>query len=91
MGLKGDCDLNLEWEQEHLGEESVSSVFGALEEGLGRSGPTIFTAVKDQLGLILETAGGPVEIIVIDGIARATPKMIWGCIVSTNLPGRHIW
>ena len=30
------------------------------------NGPTIFTAVEEQLGLKLESAKGPVEILVID-------------------------
>jgi uncharacterized protein (TIGR03435 family) len=34
------------------------------------TGPTIFTAIQEQLGLKLESTKGPVEIINIDSIER---------------------
>lgn len=71
-GLRGGYDFKLDWAQEHLGEESGPSVPGSLEEGLGLSGPSLFTAVQEQLGLKLESAKGPVEVIVIDGAEKAS-------------------
>ncbi len=71
--LRGEYDFHLDWAQEHPGEQSTPSVPGQIEEGLGfSSGPTIFTALQEQLGLKLESARGPVEIIVIDGAERAS-------------------
>lgn len=66
-GLKGDYDFKLDWAQEHPGE-----ILGGLQEQLGLSGPSIFTAVQEQLGLKLEPAKGPVEIIVIDSAEKAS-------------------
>jgi uncharacterized protein (TIGR03435 family) len=34
------------------------------------SGPSLFTAVEEQLGLKLESARGPVEVLIIDSVAR---------------------
>jgi len=70
-GLKGEYDFKLEWAQEHTGEPAGSSVLGSLEEGLGLAGPSVFTAVQEQLGLKLESAKGPVETIVIDHAEKA--------------------
>lgn len=53
-GLSGIYDFNLEWTM----------------EGKGDSGPSIFTAIEQQLGLRLESQKGPVEILVIDHVER---------------------
>jgi uncharacterized protein (TIGR03435 family) len=34
------------------------------------SGPSLFTAIQDQLGLKLEAAKGPVEVLVIDSVQK---------------------
>lgn len=70
-GLTKGYDIKLEWTPE-LGQG------GALQrEGGGdsaptsaESGPTIFTALQEQLGLKLESAKGPVVIYVIDSLQR---------------------
>lgn len=65
-GLAGKYDWKLEWTPDGAisgpGPDGPPSVDGV--------GPTIFTAVQEQLGLKLETARGPVETWVIDKIER---------------------
>ncbi|MBI4906504.1 MAG: TIGR03435 family protein [Acidobacteria bacterium] len=41
-------------------------------DGAGDGGPTIYTALKEQLGLRLESKKGPVKTYVIEGVAKPT-------------------
>jgi uncharacterized protein (TIGR03435 family) len=70
-GLKGVYDFKLDWAQEDSHEPAGLLVLSSLQEGLRLSGPSIFTAVQEQLGLKLESSKGPVEIIVIDSAEKA--------------------
>ncbi len=71
-GLKGQYDIKLTWTP---GEESQS--FGPREGNPeapppDSSGPSIFTALQEQLGLKLESQKGPVELLIIDSIEKAS-------------------
>ena len=63
-GLTGGFDLHLKW--------AVDAPEGATGPVASDdpSGPSIFTALKEQLGLKLESARGPVEILVIDHVEK---------------------
>lgn len=54
-GLKGDYDFNLEWAPDEATESDM---------------PSLFTALRQQLGLRLDSQHGPVEFIVIDRIEK---------------------
>ena len=54
-GIEGEFDLTLEWSPAQLGD---------------LSGPSIYTALQEQLGLRLESGKGPVDMIVIDSIEK---------------------
>jgi uncharacterized protein (TIGR03435 family) len=74
-GLKGNYDFSLKWTpDEHEGQ-----MFGGAGGGPdGRpgpppadaSGPSIYAALQEQLGLKLETQKGPVDTIVIDRVEK---------------------
>jgi bla regulator protein BlaR1 len=61
-GLTGKYDYALEWSPD-AGTADADSV-------AGNSGPTLFTALQEQLGLKLESSKGPVETYVIDKVDR---------------------
>jgi len=64
--LKGEYDFTLEWTP----EPGQGPPFGTPPPDAAPppdvSGPSIFTALQEQLGLRLESAKGPVEILVVD-------------------------
>lgn len=65
-GLKGNFDFKLEWTP-----DAAQAAPGADAPPLpDPSGPSLFTAIQEQLGLRLESQKGPVEMIVIDRVAR---------------------
>jgi uncharacterized protein (TIGR03435 family) len=59
-GLSGAFDFRLEWAPERSAATQVDDT----------AGPSVFTAVQDQLGLKLEAARGPIEFLVIDHAER---------------------
>lgn len=55
-GLAGVFDFTLDWAPDSSSQAALESV------------PSIFTAVKEQLGLRMDAVKGPVEVIVIDRV-----------------------
>jgi uncharacterized protein (TIGR03435 family) len=68
-GLTGIYDFTLRWTPDE-NQAQVSSNASGLPSSDPTGGPSIFTAIQEQLGLKLESAKGPVEIIMIDKIER---------------------
>lgn len=60
-GLLGRYDVELEWTPESRPQSASSD-----------APPSIFTAVQQQLGLKLEPAKGPVEMLVIDHVESSS-------------------
>ncbi len=60
-GLTGTYDFEIKWTPEHGGQTDSQD-----------SGPSIFTAVEEQLGLKLQSAKGPVQTLVVDHIETPT-------------------
>ena len=64
-GVTGNFDINLQWTPENLRSAGAGTPAG--------DGPSLFTALQEQLGLKLESARGPVEYLVIDSAEPPTP------------------
>jgi len=62
-GLSGGYDLSLDWTPEPPAGSDTSGE---------SSGPSLFAALQEQLGLKLESTKGPVDIIVVDNIEKPT-------------------
>jgi uncharacterized protein (TIGR03435 family) len=73
-GLAGNYDVKLEWTPEpgHGAGQFGGPPAGEALPPVDSSGPTIFTALQEQLGLRLESDKGPVEILVIDSVVKPT-------------------
>jgi uncharacterized protein (TIGR03435 family) len=65
-GLAGRFDVDLDYTPETEARSDLPPA-GRTESGVG-----LFTALKEQLGLKLENATGPVDVLVIDHIERPT-------------------
>ena len=57
-GLEGPFELNLEWTPED-GTKATADVQDS-------TGPSLFTAIQEQLGLKLESRKGPLDVLVVD-------------------------
>lgn len=67
-GLSGRYDLNLRWTPDDAPPPLLN---GAPDPN---APPGLFTAIQEQLGLKLEPAKGPVEVLVIDKIEQPSPN-----------------
>jgi len=75
-GLKGEYDFKLQWTPDPRPMDSMAPPPGAQPPGAAEAsvsdttGPTLVTAIQEQLGLKLESTKGPVEVIVIDHVEK---------------------
>ena len=76
-GLTGNYDVDLTWTPDRLPPRAAGTppdqpirVNGV---DIDPNGPSIFTAVREQLGLKLESARGPVDVLVIDHVEQPSP------------------
>ncbi len=73
--LKGDYDFELTWTPEGPGGDGGGGSGGPGPApggpAPGGEGPSVFTAIQEQLGLKLDSKKAPIEIIVVDKIEKA--------------------
>jgi len=76
-GLAGQYDISLQWTPEEEAAQMFSNN-GGSQQGTtpapDASGPSIFAAIQEQLGLRLEPQKGPVEGLVVDHVERPSPN-----------------
>jgi uncharacterized protein (TIGR03435 family) len=70
-GLTGNFEIDLTWTPDRL--PSGPPPPGAPPVTIDPNGPSLFTALQEQLGLKLESERAPVEVLVIDHVERPTP------------------
>jgi uncharacterized protein (TIGR03435 family) len=70
-GLQGNYDFSLSFMPENRGPQ-VSALPPEFPH-VNADAPSLFTALREQLGLKLESGRVPVEVLVIDSIERPTP------------------
>ena len=72
-GLAGNYDLDLQWTPDQMPQGRGDPPPGAPAlPSIDPNGPSIFTAVQEQLGLKLESTKGPVSVVVIDRVEHPT-------------------
>ena len=69
-GLTGNWDFEFTFTPERIRQQALA---GNAPQGVDANGPSIFTAIQEQLGLKLESTKGPVRVLVIDRVERPTP------------------
>lgn len=70
-GLTGRYDFDLTFTPDQIPQGPPPP--GVPAPTFDLNGPSIFTALQEQLGLKLESTRGPVEVLVIDSVSRPTP------------------
>ena len=65
-GIEGKYDLTLTWSP----EDRPAAIANGSADNTAPPGPSIFTAIQEQLGLKLESTKGPVQTLVIDHIEQ---------------------
>jgi len=66
-GLMGNYDIELQWTPDNIPASMIGPDGKPTPE---ISGPSVFTAMQEQLGLKLESQKGPVEVLMINRVER---------------------
>ena len=72
-GLTGNFDIDLSWTPDQIPQARGDAPPGAPAlPPIDPNGPSLFTALQEQLGLKLDSTRGPVDVLVIDKVERPT-------------------
>lgn len=72
-GLTGIYDFDLTWTPDQVQQGTGGGPPLINGAPIDPNGPSIYTAVQEQLGLKLDSQRGPVDVVVIDSVAQPTP------------------
>jgi uncharacterized protein (TIGR03435 family) len=67
--LDGLFDFSLKWQYEPLAGPTATGRVTPFDPNM----PDLYTALQEQLGLKLDRARGPVDVVVVDRISRPSP------------------
>jgi uncharacterized protein (TIGR03435 family) len=65
-GLPGGFDADLTWTPDNLPRAQSDQPVTVNGIAIDPNGPSLFTALQEQLGLKLESTKGPVDVLVVD-------------------------
>jgi uncharacterized protein (TIGR03435 family) len=71
-GLSGNFDIDLKWTPMPTSMSAAAQSGPGGADRIGNDGPSIFTALQEQLGLKLASQKGPVIVLVIDRVEHPT-------------------
>lgn len=71
-GLTGDYLVELQWTPDQMPAGRGDLPPGVQLPPIDPNGPSIFTAVQEQLGLKLESTRAPIDVLVIDHVEPPT-------------------
>jgi uncharacterized protein (TIGR03435 family) len=69
-GVEGTFDTELTWTPDQMPQGPTGGVPKITGAKIDPNGPSIFTALQEQLGLKLESARGSVDVLVIDSVQK---------------------
>lgn len=69
-GVAGKFDIHLRFSRDGLAAEQNGTTPDERVAAVDPGGPTVFTALQEQLGLKLVPAKGPIDVLVIDHVER---------------------
>lgn len=75
-GLEGSFEVDLTWTPDFIANRPAGAPPpppGFNGQTVDLNGPTLFTALQEQLGLKLESGKAEIEVFVIDSVSRPTP------------------
>jgi uncharacterized protein (TIGR03435 family) len=69
-GLAGNFDFELRWTPDQFANRETPAVVNG--NTIDPQGPSLFTAIQEQLGIKLDPQRGPVDVLVVERVERPT-------------------